>query len=142
MLYMNYRSKDKQIISEQFLSGVEIYEHESDDPQTDERVEQQHILMGFENQDEWIQTFYPETKKECSQRTQSIVNQLLDKYGDHPKKVLHLIVTHGYSVECFATNNGGKVTFPDYCSISGIEFKDKNISVIYDGESSHVTTKH
>ena len=64
------------------------------------------------------------------------------RYGNHHEKVLHLIVSHGYSVECFSTLNGGKKTFPDYCAISGIEIHNDNINLLFDGCTNHVKTKH
>ena len=67
-----------------------------------------------------------------------------DKYAEQEKKVLHLIVSHGYHIECFSCLNGGKQTFPQYCAISGIEITDKELPVrlLFDGEGSHVKTKH
>lgn len=69
-----------------------------------------------------------------------------DKYKQQQdKKTLHLIVSHGYHVECFATLNGGKQVFPEYCSISGFEmlYNDSNdINLLFDGDGSHVKTKY
>ena len=67
-----------------------------------------------------VDKFFPETKQETKERARQIVNRKVTKYGEHDKKILHLIVSHGYIVECFSTLNGGERTFPDYCAISAL----------------------
>eukprot|EP00347_Sterkiella_histriomuscorum_P017295 403349935 len=94
-----------------------------------------------------INDLYPENKQQSKQRTQSVIDLMKTRYAkEQEKRVLHMIVSHGYHVECFSTLNGGKQTYPEYCSISGFELikgsDDHQIQLLFDGDSSHVKTKH
>jgi hypothetical protein len=102
------RKFPKAELSKDYLEGVDF-------------VDEDH---GFEE----AMTYYPETIDLCRDRNQRLIDKLCQSYVDShdpkkgaaDKKVLHLIVTHGYHVECMGVLHGGEVTFPHYCSKAGI----------------------
>ncbi len=69
-------------------------------------------------------TYYPESREACYERNRSLVNRMCESYSqvDDGKRVLHIIVTHGYHVESIAVEHGGSAYFPPYCAKSGLTF--------------------
>ena len=89
-----------------------------------------------------LHSFWPENQSQTKERTNQIIKRKVTKYGDHEKKVLHLVVSHGMIVEFFSTLNGGERTYPEYCAISALEIEQNQVKLLRDGDSSHVVTKH
>jgi hypothetical protein len=78
-------------------------------------------------------------------RNKRQVDSLIQSYVEKSdtKKILHLIVTHGFHVETYGLMHGGNKVFPDYCGISGVALKDRKDAskrhLTLDCHSGHIT---